>query len=142
MILGENMIFIGFNRSTKLKWVQISFATPTFDRITKDEKANLATKLSAVGGTLGLLTGFSFIGGVVFVEKILMGLVGKLQEMRNKKKIASEETNQTVIMVESAESEEEPNLELNNMDQEETETETFVIDVEFENDSYLSGYLT
>ena len=136
------MIFIGFNRSTKLKWVQISFATPTFDRITKDEKANLATKLSAVGGTLGLLTGFSFIGGVVFVEKILMGLVGKLQEMRNKKKIASEETNQTVIMVESAESEEEPNLELNNMDQEETETETFVIDVEFENDSYLSGYLT
>ena len=62
--------------------------------------------------------------------------------MRNKKKIASEETNQTVIMVESAESEEEPNLELNNMDQEETETETVIIDVEFENDSYLSGYLT
>ena len=103
MIFRKNMIFLGFSKSAKLHRVQISFATPTFDRITKDEKANLATKLSAVGGTLGLLTGFSFIGGVVFVEKILMGLVGKLQEIRNKKKIASEETNQTVIMVESAE---------------------------------------
>ena len=47
--------------------MKIYFGTPTFDRITKDQKANFATKLSTVGGTMGLMTGFSVISGVEFV---------------------------------------------------------------------------
>ena len=56
-----------YDRRTKLHWVRIYFATPTFDRITKDEKANFEDKLSAIGGTMGLLTGFSIISGVEII---------------------------------------------------------------------------
>ena len=92
-------IFLGFKRYTKLHWVKIYFATPTFDRITKDEKANLVAKLSAIGGTLGLLTGFSIISGVemfYFAAKILVRLVRIMKKMKNQKKIDSR---QTVITV-------------------------------------------
>ena len=71
----RNIIFPGFKRETKLHWVKIFLATPTFDLITKDEKANLETKLSAIGGTMGLLTGFSIISGVevlYFVIKMFL----------------------------------------------------------------------
>ena len=96
-------IFLGFKRYTKLHWVKIYFATPTFDRMTKDEAANFMAKLSAIGGTMGLLTGFSIISGVevlYFAVKILMGLVRMLKEMKNQNKI---ESRQKVILVESGE---------------------------------------
>ena len=60
----------GFKRHTKLHWVHIHFNTPTFDKITRDEKANFVTKMSAVGGTMGLLTGFSVIS---FAEIFFFG---------------------------------------------------------------------
>ena len=63
-ITFTNTIFPVYKRLTNLYWIRIYFATPTFDRITKDEKANFGDKLSAIGGTMGLLTGFSIISGV------------------------------------------------------------------------------
>ena len=48
----------------KLRYVRIYFDTPTFDRITKDRAAKFVDMLSAIGGTMGLLTGFSIISGV------------------------------------------------------------------------------
>ena len=70
-IIGRNYVDVGdiimevdlkgFKRHTKLHWVHIYFNTPTFDKITRDEKANFVTKMSALGGTMGLLTGFSVI---------------------------------------------------------------------------------
>ena len=68
------------HNKTKLHWVKIYFDTPTFDRITKDEKANFETKLSAIGGTMGLLTVFSLISGVeivYFTCKILFTWIKK-----------------------------------------------------------------
>ena len=50
-----------------LKYVRIYFDTPTFDRITKDRAAKFVDMLSAIGGTMGLLTGFSIISGVEIV---------------------------------------------------------------------------
>ena len=47
-----------------LKYVRIYFDTTTFDRITKDSAAKFVDKFSAIGGTMGLLTGFSIISGV------------------------------------------------------------------------------
>ena len=47
-----------------LKFVKVYFSTPTFDRITKDRAAKFVDMLSAIGGTMGLLTGFSIISGV------------------------------------------------------------------------------
>ena len=43
---------------------RIYFDTPTFDRITKDRAAKFVDMLSAIGGTMGLLTGFSIISSL------------------------------------------------------------------------------
>ena len=40
----------------KLKFVKIIFDTPVFDRITRDSSAKFVDMLSAIGGTMGLLT--------------------------------------------------------------------------------------
>ena len=58
----------------KLRYLRINFDTPTLDRITKDRSAKFVDMLSAIGGTMGLLTGFSIISGVeiiYFVGKII-----------------------------------------------------------------------
>ena len=49
--------------------------TPAFDEITRDDAAKPVDKLAIVGGTFGLLTGFSLISGVeiiFFLTKFLM----------------------------------------------------------------------
>ena len=64
----------------KLKYVRIYFDTPTFDRITKDRAAKPVDMLSAIGGTMGLLTGFSLISGVeiiYFACKIFINILIK-----------------------------------------------------------------
>ena len=50
-----------------LKFVRIYFDTPTFDRITRDKAAKFVDRMSAVGGTMGLLTGFSLISAVEII---------------------------------------------------------------------------
>ena len=61
-----NLLNLGLDLTWKndLKIIRISFNTPTFDRITKDRAAKIVDMLSAIGGTMGLLTGFSIISGV------------------------------------------------------------------------------
>ena len=64
----------------KLRLVRIYFGTPTFDRITKDRAAKFVDMLSAIGGTMGLLTGFSIISGVeilYFASKIIINVFWK-----------------------------------------------------------------
>ena len=64
----------------KLRYVRIFFDTPTFDKITKDRAAKFVDMLSAIGGTMGLLTGFSIISGVeilYFASKIIMSSLKK-----------------------------------------------------------------
>ena len=58
--------------------MRIYFDTPTFDRIIKDRAAKFNDILSAIGGTMGLLTGFSIISGMeilYFSGKIILNLV-------------------------------------------------------------------
>ena len=50
-----------------LRFVRIYFETPTFNKITKDRAAKFEDMLSAIGGTMGLLTGFSIISAVEIV---------------------------------------------------------------------------
>ena len=67
------------------KYVRIYFDTPTFDRITKDRAAKFVDMLSAIGGTMGLLTGFSIISGVeiiYFAAKILINTVNKKRKIK------------------------------------------------------------
>merc|ERR1711868_78211 len=64
----------------KLRFVRIYFDTPTFDRITKDRAAKFVDMLSAIGGTMGLLTGFSIISAVEIIYfgfKIVIGFSQK-----------------------------------------------------------------
>ena len=73
---------LGYEWKNKLRYVRIYFNTPTFDRITKDRAAKFVDMLSAIGGTMGLLTGFSIISGVeivYFIIKLFSNLVDKKQ---------------------------------------------------------------
>ena len=61
-------------------FVRIYFETQTFDRVTKDRAAKFEDMLSAIGGTMGLLTGFSIISGVeilYFAGKIIFNAMKK-----------------------------------------------------------------
>ena len=68
------MILSEYEWKNNLRYVGIYFDTPTFNRITKDRAAKFVDMLSAIGGTMGLLTGFSIISGVeilYFATKIV-----------------------------------------------------------------------
>ena len=74
------IIFTDFEFSSKLHYVKISFNTPKFEKITKDRAAKFVEMLSSIGGTAGLLTGFSIISLVeiiYFVNKIIWKLLFK-----------------------------------------------------------------
>ena len=58
-----------------LRFIKIIFFTEVFDVVTKDKAVNFVDMLSAIGGTMGLLTGFSIITAVeiiYFTTKILI----------------------------------------------------------------------
>ena len=50
-----------------LHLVQIYFNTATFDDIERDKKIKYEAQLSLIGGTMGLLTGFSIISGIEII---------------------------------------------------------------------------
>ena len=71
-----------------LRFVRIYFDTPAFNRITKDRAAKWTDQLSAIGGTMGLLTGFSIISGVeiiYFAIRIVWKYVLAIFRLRRKK---------------------------------------------------------
>ena len=51
--------------------VQIFFNTATYDKIERDKKVTFSNQLSLVGGTMGLLTGFSILSGVEIVYYVI-----------------------------------------------------------------------
>ena len=68
-----------------LHWVRVYLDTQTYDKITKDEKSNFESKLSVIGGTMGLLTGFSIISGfeiVYFGAKIIFSAITSVDKKR------------------------------------------------------------
>ena len=71
---------IEYQWEPKLHYVRIYFDTPTFDRITKDRSAKFVDMLSAIGGTMGLLTGFSIISGVEIVYFVVKYIVHILKQ--------------------------------------------------------------
>ena len=69
----------------------IYFYATTFDRITKDRAAKFVDKLSAIGGTMGLLTGFSIISGVEIVYFGIKMILQILRERLNKNTLLKKE---------------------------------------------------
>ena len=68
-----------------LQLVQIYFDTATFDDIEKDKKIKVEAQLSLIGGTMGLLSGFSIISGVEIIL-FFFRLVSSFKISRTKKK--------------------------------------------------------
>ena len=61
-----------------LQVVQIYFDTATYDEIAKDVSVTLADQLGAIGGTMGLFAGFSFLSAVellYFLVKYFLDLL-------------------------------------------------------------------
>ena len=57
--------YLEYQLDTKLRYIRIYFTrTPYYDKIVKDTSAKFVDMLSAIGGTMGLLTGFSIISAV------------------------------------------------------------------------------
>ena len=54
-----------------LQLVQIYFDTATYDEVERDKKIKTEAQLSLIGGTMGLLTGFSIISGVEIIFFLL-----------------------------------------------------------------------
>ena len=62
-------------RKIEWKYVRIYFDATTFDIITKDRANKFVDMISAIGGTLGLFTGFSIISAfeiIYFGIKIIL----------------------------------------------------------------------
>ena len=75
------------HQRSNLQFVMIHFDAPVFDKVTKDRAAKPEDQLSAIGGTMGLLTGFSFISAMeiaYFVFKIALGYCNNLREKHYK----------------------------------------------------------
>ena len=68
-----------------MRYVRIYFDTPTFDRIVKDRAAKFVDMLSAIGGTMGLLTGFSIISAAEIIYFAVKFLFHFMRRNINKK---------------------------------------------------------
>ena len=67
ILSSDKKSILEYQWSNTLRYVRIYFDTPTFDKIIKDKKVKFVDILSAIGGTMGLLTGFSFISAVEMI---------------------------------------------------------------------------
>ena len=67
---------------SNLKYIKIHFNAPVFDKVTKDRAAKFVDQLSAIGGTMGLLTGFSIISGVEIVYFVFKTALGYFYSFR------------------------------------------------------------
>ena len=75
--------FLVLEKNVSLKYLRIFFEAEPFDKITKDSSAKFTDMLAAVGGTMGLLTGFSIISAV---ELLFFGLQIILNQLKTKKR--------------------------------------------------------
>ena len=55
----------------EMYFIEIYFDTSTFEKIEQEEKMTLEAQLGVIGGTMGLLTGFSILSGVEIIYHIL-----------------------------------------------------------------------
>ena len=81
--MNRVLLISEFEWKNKLRFVRIYFGTPTFDRITKDRAAKFVDMLSAIGGTMGLLSGFSIISAVEILYFVAYTIYSLIRKKRN-----------------------------------------------------------
>ena len=62
-----NKLFLEYSLRQELRYIKIHFTSNIFDCITKERVATFVDMISEIGGTMGLLTGFSIITAVEIV---------------------------------------------------------------------------
>ena len=72
----------------EFKYVRIYFGASTFDIITKDRAAKFVDMISAIGGTLGLFTGFSIMSAFELVYYGIKIILEAIQAKISKRKVA------------------------------------------------------
>ena len=87
--LSRRRLLRGSNTHNVVKrtfiWLRLGLSwVSTIIDILQWQKANFATKLSTIGGTMGLLTGFSVISGVEFVYFVTRIIVGWMRSLMDK----------------------------------------------------------
>ena len=69
--------FVDTSVNSEPQLVEIYFDTATYVEIEKDRKVTLEAQLGVIGGTMGLLTGFSILSAVeilYYLAKLFMSL--------------------------------------------------------------------
>ena len=79
-----------------LRYVRIYFDASTFDIITKDRAAKFVDMISAIGGTLGLFTGFSIMSAVEIVYFGIKILLEAIKAYSSKRKLAAGNTKKRI----------------------------------------------
>ena len=82
----ESFLFSVLEKNISLKYLRIFFEAEPFDKITKDSSAKFTDMLAAVGGTMGLLTGFSIISAVEFLFFGLQIILNQIKRKQGKKR--------------------------------------------------------
>ena len=85
--IRANMKCLGLNQKLNLTYVRIYFGAETFNRVTKDRAIKFVDEISAIGGTMGLFTGFSIISAVEIVYfglRIILQIGKKMLTKRTK----------------------------------------------------------
>ena len=74
-----SLIFLSLDKTVfvPLQVIEIFFDTGTYDDIERDVKVTINAQLGLIGGTMGLLTGFSILSAVeiiYYLAKLFMSL--------------------------------------------------------------------
>ena len=61
------MFTLASSNEAEMYFIEIFFDISTFDKVEQDKKMTLEAQLGLIGGTMGLLTGFSILSGVEII---------------------------------------------------------------------------
>ena len=70
----------------EMYFIEIYFDTSTFEKIEQEEKMTLEAQLGVIGGTMGLLTGFSILSGVEIIYHVIRFFVSLKNTRADNKK--------------------------------------------------------
>ena len=78
-------MFSGKTLAPDLHLIQVYFDdyTKNFDKIERSQKATVTVIISTIGGTMGLLTGFSLLSGVEIIYYATKIFLAKIKEKVN-----------------------------------------------------------
>ena len=67
MIVTISLFILASSNEAEIYFIEIFFDISTFDLVEQDKKMTLEAQLGLIGGTMGLLTGFSILSGVEII---------------------------------------------------------------------------